>query len=109
MLDLNFVRNNLAVVEEKLRRRGADPAEVLQDFTSVESARRQAITEVETTKANRNRASEDIAKRKKAGEDVSALMAETKELREKIQQLEKAAAESEKRLQEILSGIPNLP
>lgn len=109
MLDLNFVRNNLAIVDEKLRQRGADPAAVLQDFRTVETERRQAITELETTKAHRNRASEDIAKRKKAGEDASALMAETKQLREKIQQLEKAAADSETRLKDILSGIPNLP
>jgi seryl-tRNA synthetase len=109
MLDLNFVRNHLAFVEDKLRQRGADPAEVLQDFRTVETERRQAITGLETTKAQRNRASEEIAKRKKAGEDASVLMAETKELREKIQQLEKAAGEYDTRLQEILSGIPNLP
>ena len=32
MLDLNFVRENLPLVEEKLRQRGMDPAAVLKDF-----------------------------------------------------------------------------
>jgi len=109
MLDLNFVRDNLSVVEEKLRLRGMDPDEVLKDFQQVDTRRRQAITEAETAKARRNRASEEIAKLKKSGQDATAEMAETKELREQVQQLEKVAAELEARLQEILAGIPNLP
>jgi seryl-tRNA synthetase len=109
MLDLNFVRDNLPVVEEKLRLRGMDPGEILKDFQEVDTRRRQAITEAETAKARRNRASEEIAKLKKSGQDATAQMAETKELREQIQRLEKAAAELETRLQEILAGIPNLP
>ena len=37
MLDLNFVRDNLPLVEEKLRQRGMDPATVLKDFREVET------------------------------------------------------------------------
>ena len=109
MLDLNFVRDNLPLVEEKLRQRGLDPATVLKDFREVDTQRRQAITEAETLKARRNRASEDIGKLKKSGQDASALMAETKDLREQIQTREKTAADLDARLGEILSGIPNIP
>jgi seryl-tRNA synthetase len=109
MLDLNFVRDNLPRVEEMLRQRGADPAAVLKDFHEVDTLRRQAITEAETMKARRNKASEDIAKLKKAGQDAAAAIAETKELREQIQTREKTAADLDARLQEILSGIPNVP
>ncbi|HLV89328.1 MAG TPA: serine--tRNA ligase [Candidatus Sulfotelmatobacter sp.] len=109
MLDLNFVRENLPLVEEKLRQRGADPAAVLKDFREVDAQRRQAITEAETRKAQRNRASEEIAKLKKSGQDASAAMAQTKELREQIQGLETTANDLDARLREILVGIPNLP
>jgi len=109
MLDLNFVRENLPLVEEKLRQRGLDPVQVLKDFGQVDAQRRQAITAAETMKAHRNQKSEEIAKLKKSGQDASALMAETKELRQEIQDLEKAAAEYDTRLREILTGIPNLP
>ena len=109
MLDLNFVRDNLPLVEEKLRQRGLDPAAVLRDFRDVDTQRRQAITEAETLKARRNKASEDIAKLKKTGQDATAAMAETKDLREQIQTREKTAADLDARLQEILAGIPNLP
>jgi seryl-tRNA synthetase len=109
MLDLNFVRNNLPLVEEKLRLRGMDPADVLKDFRQVDTQRREAITAAETLKAQRNRASEEIAKLKKSGQDAGAQMAETKKLREEIQEREKLANELDAKLREILSGVPNLP
>src|SRR5271169_1517115 len=109
MLDLSFVRENLPLVEEKLRQRGMDPAAVLKDFREVDTQRRQAITEAETSKAQRNKASDEIAKAKKAGQDASAAMAQSKELRERIQTLEKTATDLDARLRDILAGIPNLP
>jgi seryl-tRNA synthetase len=109
MLELSFVRENLPQVEEMLRRRGADPVAVLKDFRDVDTQRRQAITEAETMKARRNKASEDISKLKKAGQDATAAIAETKDLREQIQTREKTAEELDARLHEILAGIPNIP
>jgi seryl-tRNA synthetase len=109
MLDLNFVRDNLPLVEEKLRQRGMKPAEVLKNFAQVDAQRRQAITSAETMQAQRNRASEEIAKLKKSGQDASAAIAETKALREQVEELGKAAEEYETRLQQILVGIPNIP
>src|SRR5919205_2383764 len=106
MLDLNFVRDNLPLVEEKLRQRGMDPAAVLKDFRELDTKRRQAITEAETTKAQRNKATEEIAKLKKSGQDASSAMAEAKDLREKISELEKTATDLDARLREILIGIP---
>ena len=109
MLDLNFVRENLPRVEDMLRQRGADPAAVLKDFREVDTQRRKAITEAETMKARRNQATEEIAKLKRSGQDASTAIAETKDLREQIQEREKIAADFDTRLQEILSGIPNMP
>ena len=109
MLDLSFVRDNLTRVEEMLRQRGADPDAVLKDFRDVDTQRREAITEAETMKARRNKASEDIAKLKKNGGDATVAIAETKELREQIQAREKIAADLDARLQDILLSIPNMP
>jgi seryl-tRNA synthetase len=109
MLDLNFVRDNLTLVEEKLRQRGMNPAEALRDFSAIDTERRQAILAAETLQARRNRASEEIAKLKKTGQDASAQINETKELREQITAAEKTAAEQEARLREILTALPNLP
>jgi seryl-tRNA synthetase len=109
MLDLNFVRGNLPLVEEKLRARGLDPAVMLKDFHQVDAQRRQAITSAETLKAHRNQKTEEIAKLKKSGQDATALITETKDLREEIQGLEKAAEEYDARLRDILTRLPNMP
>jgi seryl-tRNA synthetase len=109
MLDLSFVRENLSRVEEMLRQRGADPAVVLRDFRDVDTERRKAITEAETMRARRNKASEDINKLKKSGQDATGAIAETKDLREQIQAREKTASDLDGRLRDILAGIPNMP
>src|SRR5258708_5882575 len=77
MLDLAYVRENLTQIEEMLRRRGMDPAQVLSGFRQVDEKRRQLITQSETLKAQRNRASEEIARLKKSGQDATAQMERT--------------------------------
>jgi seryl-tRNA synthetase len=109
MLDLNFVRDNLPQVEEKLRQRGMNPAEVLKDFVTIDAERRKVIAAAETLQARRNHESEEIAKLKKNGQDASAQINATKELRGLIQGCEKEVAEQEARLRELLTAIPNLP
>jgi seryl-tRNA synthetase len=109
MLDLAFVRDNLSLIDEKLRQRGMDPAEVLKDFRALDAERRRLITEAETLKAKRNRASEEIARLKKEKQDAAALMAETKELRERGDEAEKQAAKKEEELRDIMTRIPNVP
>src|SRR5580700_8749998 len=103
MLDLNFVRDNLALVEEKLRQRGMNP-EVLKDFAAIDGERRQTITAAETLQARRNRASDEIAKLKKGGQDASTQIQETKDLREQIAESEKKAAAQDSRLRELLTA-----
>ncbi|MHB1020877.1 MAG: serine--tRNA ligase [Acidobacteriaceae bacterium] len=109
MLDLGFVRANLPLVEEKLRQRGADPAVVLGDFKTVDERRRESITCVEQLKSQRNKLSEEVAKLKKAGQDATAQMDETRGLKEQMEQLEAAAAAADTELRGTLEGIPNLP
>src|SRR5436189_5618105 len=109
MLELAFVRNNLAKIEEMLCHRGMDPDAALKDFRVVDAQRRQAINSAEELKAHRNRLSQEVAARKKSGQDASDLIAETKDMREHIQEMEKAAEEYDGHLTKILVGIPNVP
>ena len=109
MLDLAFVRNNLPLVEEKLRQRGMDASVVLKDFQSIDSQRRVFITEAETMKARRNQLTGEFQGLKKAGQDTAANLQEQKDLKEKIPAAEKFVSESDAQLRDILTGIPNLP
>jgi seryl-tRNA synthetase len=103
------VRANLAVVEEKLRARGADPAVVLGDFATIDQTRRDTITQAETLKAQRNKLSEEIAKLRRAGQDATELTEQTKTLKASGDALETAAATADEQLRTLLQNIPNLP
>jgi seryl-tRNA synthetase len=109
MIDLAFVRANLPAVEEKLRARGMDPAAALGDFAAIDRERRDAITQVETLKAKRNKLTEEIARLRKSGADATAHTEETRSLKADVEALESRSGEADQRLQAILQSIPNLP
>jgi seryl-tRNA synthetase len=108
MLDLSFVRENLALVEEKLRQRGGAD-DLLVDFGRLDSLRRQKITELEALKGRRNKLSEEIGRRKRAAEDASDLAEETRTLKAKIEALEGETQVADAELREILARVPNMP
>ena len=109
MLDLAFVRNNLPLVEEKLRQRGLDPSAVLKDFDAIDARRRSAITEAETMKALRNKLIEEFQRLRKDKLDTAANLQEQKELKDRIADAEKRATDYDAQLRDILTGIPNIP
>jgi seryl-tRNA synthetase len=109
MIDLTFVRANLAQVEEKLRSRGMDPAIALGNFAEIDRERRDAITRVETLKAQRNKLTEDIAKLRREGADATAQTAQTRSLKAEVESLEAKAAVADERLRETMQTLPNLP
>src|SRR6201998_1078880 len=108
MLDLGFVRGNLEVVEEKLRARGADPAVLLGNFRQLDHSRREAITASEQLKARRNELSQQVAALQREGKDAVAVMDETRALKEKLDELDKAATALDEQMRFSLAGIPNL-
>lgn len=108
MLDLAFVRANLPLVEEKLRQRGADTS-LLANFAALDTARRSAITEVETLKAQRNTLSQEFGRLKREGKDVAAISLESTSLKDRIVALEGNAREKAEEMASLLLQIPNLP
>ncbi len=111
MLDLNFVRANLELVEEKLRARGLDPAALLGNFRELDQERRSRITQAESLQAQRNKLSQEVARSRKAGADaaqVAAVMDQTRELKQETEELERSAAQAEEAMRDLLIAIPNL-
>jgi seryl-tRNA synthetase len=109
MLDLGFVRGNLVLVEAKLRARGQDPAELLGDFRALDQNRRERITEAEQLKAFRNTLNEEVARLKKAGQDASAVLEQTRSLKSRAEDWERSAEKTEAQMRAILARIPNMP
>jgi seryl-tRNA synthetase len=111
MLDLNFVRANLELVEEKLRARGVDPATLLGDFRQLDLDRRAHITQAETLQAQRNKLSQEVARRRKAGEElahIQELMDQTRALKQETEERERSAASAEEAMRALLVQLPNL-
>ena len=109
MHDLQFVRANFALVEEKLRARGQDPGVLLGGFQTFDLRRRQNISESEAAKAQRNKLSQEVARLKKSGQDATAIMEQVRVLKEQGEGADKGVEIVEREMQNLLASIPNLP
>jgi seryl-tRNA synthetase len=107
MHDLNYFREHLQEFEQMAAHRGV--AIDFDSFRALDKERRERITAVERLKAERNKASEEIARRKKAGEDATALLAEMKRVSDEIKQADERIATLDARLAEFMLTVPNRP
>ena len=82
MHDLNFFRNNLESIRERLGKRGFELD--ITAFQELDRKRRQAVTESEQLKAERNAASVEISKLRKSGVDTSERQQQVRAMGEKI-------------------------
>ncbi len=106
MLDLSFVRENLDRVRRKLaeRQSGID----LGPFTVLDEERRSLLKGSEGLKQRRNQANNEITGLKKAGGDAAAVIAEMKDLSEKVRGFDVRLKEIQEEIEGILIGLPNL-
>jgi seryl-tRNA synthetase len=107
MHDLQWFRGNLDEVAERLATRGYELDR--EAFRTIDTRRREALTEVERLKAERNERSKDIGARKKAGEDTTELQAAVRAIGDKVAELEAGAETFDTEFRDLLKGIPNLP
>ena len=107
MLEIKFVRQNLELVQEALRKRGQ--GDDLKEFLHHDSERRAILLEVEALKHRRNTVSERIAEMRRDKQDASDLIAEMKAVSEQIKSLDEQLSQHEQSLRSILMGLPNLP
>jgi seryl-tRNA synthetase len=107
MHDLSYFREHLGDFEQMARNRGITLD--FEGFRALDRERRQLITAVEKLKAARNKASEEIARLKKSGQDAAARIAEMKRVSEEIKQSDERVAALDERLREFMLTVPNLP
>jgi seryl-tRNA synthetase len=111
MHDIRMLRDQVDALRSGLGRRGKldELSPVLERALSLEKERRSAIQVVEERKAARNANSQEVARRKKAGEPADDLIAAGRALGEEIARLEAMQTGAEAELQRILLDLPNIP
>jgi len=107
MLDLKFIRENPDLVKAGIARKN-DKSDI-DSILALDQSRRDIIGKVEVLKAERNRASGEIAKKKKAGESADGPIVEMRQVGEKIAALDNDLRSIDDELHIKLSWIPNLP
>ncbi|MGB7285269.1 MAG: serine--tRNA ligase [Candidatus Acidiferrum sp.] len=106
MHDLNYFRDHLELFAAMAKKRGA--AVDLEGFRALDKERRELITATEALKAQRNRASEEIARRKKAGEEIAGELTGLKKLSTDIKEADERVAELDAKQREFMLTVPNL-
>ncbi|MEZ5440857.1 MAG: serine--tRNA ligase [Lysobacterales bacterium] len=108
MLDPNLLRQQLAETADQLRQRRGFELPVA-DYEALESERKRLQTQTQELQADRNRLAKEIGMRRRQGENADELMAQSAQLPERLKANEAALAELQEQMQQIATGIPNLP
>ena len=110
MIDIKRLRQDPDSVRAALRRRLDPTVDATVDrMLDLDRRRRELLVKVETLKASRNTATEEVARRKKAGEPADALLDELKASGEEVRTLDAAVREIDAALEAELLQVPNLP
>jgi seryl-tRNA synthetase len=109
MLDPAFVRDHHDLVRTALLNRGMEPDALLDALGPLDERRRALIVEVENLKRDQNAAAAEVAKRKKAGEDVAALVDANRARGQQVKEKDAALQALEDERRNLLLLIPNVP
>ena len=107
MLDIKVIRENPEHIQKEVNAKGVDLN--IQTALDLDQKRKDILAEVEQLKAQRNKASGEISKLKKAGENADSAIAEVKTIKEKIAELDNQSRENDEALRDFMLRLPNIP
>ncbi len=109
MIDIKRLRDSPNEFKAAAARRDRDLISRLDAILELDVQRRALLQTVEALKADRNQASEEVARRKKAGTDAAELLTRLKKLSGEIKQEDQELRETEGSLKQKMLQIPNVP
>jgi seryl-tRNA synthetase len=111
VLDIKLIRDQPDFVRQRLATRGAADEKFVDGILLADEQRRKFLAEVESLKAQRNRVSKEIGglMGQKKIEEAETKKKETRELGDKITELDRLAAKAEADRDELMLRLPNLP
>lgn len=109
MLDIKTIRSDPQRVKDAVRSRNGNLDETIDRLLAIDGERRDLTARVEQQKAEQNAASKQIPVDKKAGKDVSGILARMKELSDRIKEEGAELAALEEQQRALILTIPNIP
>jgi len=102
MLDVNFIRQNQALVEKSTREKGYDVN--ISDLLALDDKRKSLLQSVDELRRQRN----EIASRMKGGKPSAELIAEGKAIKDQLAAKEPELSKIESELNTLLKSVPNI-
>lgn len=109
MLDIRLLREDPEAVKTRVRQRGGDAWQLVDEVLACDEKRRAGETEKQALQADRNRLSKEIGAMKREGKDSSEIEAQVRGIGERIKEIGEEADAAGARQEELLLQIPNLP
>ena len=109
MLDIRRIREEPEQIKERIRSRGGDAFQLVDQLLECDEVRRKGETEKQTLQSERNSKSKEISAKKKAGEDTSEIEAAVREVGAKLKALAEDVEAADAKQSDLLLSIPNTP
>lgn len=109
MLDIRLLREDPTFVKQQLARRSPALAEMVDTVLACDQKRREAETQVQQLRSERNRLSKEIGMLKSRHEETTALEMKVKSFAVTLEQLQETSSKLEEEQHTLLLNIPNLP
>ncbi len=107
MLSIDIIRNNPKEVEQGLARKGEKL--LISEIIKLDESYRSDLAQANEMRAERNVASDKIARAKKLGENSDKAINAMRKLSQQIKALEEKTQSSKNELDQLLLGLPNIP
>ena len=107
MISIERIRNNFETVKSGLTTKGYE--DDLNEIISIDRDYRAGLSLVNELRADRNKATDQIAKLKKAKQDADDLITSMRAVGDKIKDLEIGLVEKKERLNKLILNLPNIP
>ena len=111
MLDIKYIRENIDIVKENIRKKNQDEKlELVDRVVELDELRRENIKETDAKRARRNEIADLMPKlfKENRQEEANILKEEAKKIAEEIKELEKSVEEETEEYNNILLTIPNI-
>ena len=107
MLDIKFIRENIGLIKQSFQDRNLKLD--LEGLIAIDDSRRKNLSEIEGLRSQRNKANDEISRLLKEKKDAKEKILSMKEISAKIDKLEDELKQLDSDVGKILLTIPNVP